>query len=469
MKKRHKSSKTLFLVLILSLLTVSSICAAEGDYEFSSSEFFLAPFSSSNIDLSKYMYYHSPTLSTPPNESEFQWTKFDMMVGDDSTTPNTIEGDRVYTSSKTHYTDKNMVALGGFSSYITGKTDAQLSDLRKRLQNATLNISVFTDSGQMELISQSNNAYRWPFEFFVVVKTSSTKQAGENQFITIMEIDETSRTFTTPKLTFLKEGYSSGSAVYFDFIIAFPIDSFDEDNMTLKSGNKTYYIAEKDDYTAMVTISFSLEEDGKNLGSGTLTIPFSGFYQKSTSTDTFKSYASLSVLLNAAASTLDLKRESGELVKIGEIDLMANYYNSPNDNITPPSIPNHVHLFLSSSSNPELAGDKFRFIKVGETIPTVANSLPFKLSLVGVDGYYENTKVVEFDGTDKTPVPNTDYHSDYAEAKKIIIKILTYPDYEKPQTYFQYTGELYIETDRVQSTLAAGTYQEDVYVHVFSD
>ncbi len=467
--KRVLLSKQILLILLYILLPICFISAA--DYVFDPTRFFLAPYATSNIDLRKWKYYSSRDKysvitgsGTDTSNSDYlTWTDSQGMVGE-------------YTERADRYTDKNMVMLGGYSGK---KGSTNIADLKNKLTGGTVNISVSTDSGAMELVSQSNSAYRWPFEFWLVVKTSNSEAAGDNKTVSIFKVDDPNMTFKSDPIAFNAgdDASTNGCVVFFDMIIAFPIDenSFNESNMTFKSlKGRTYYVAEKDDYGAMVTVTMTLQDkDGIPLGSGiSLTVPFSGFYLKNSSATPTESLASLSVLLNAAASTLDLATENNRYIKIGDVDLMANYFK------TGATAPNHVHLFLSSSPNPNISGENFKFIKVGETIPTVANSLPFRLILVGEDGYYEDdTSIsqqrVDFDGTLKSPASSViteEEHKKYVTAEKFVPNVYSAPGNQGKITYFQYSGDLYIETDKVVTgQLVSGVYQEDVYVHVFSD
>lgn len=456
MKNRKTVLKTIFLLLILSMISICSLSA----YDFLPDRFFLAPSATSSIDLRNWNYY--------PTRNGFEKTLAKEI-------PN--KGD--FSTSPAVYTNKNMFMLGGYAG-----SGASGAELREILRGATLNIYISTDSGQMELVSRSNGAYRWPFEFWLVIRTSTanTAIAQAERTISALKVSDTNRIFRSQPLDFRKgaEGKSDyiyqeggtlydGGCVFFDMIIAFPVKegSFDEDNLSLKDENgTTYHIGEKDDYFSMVTVTMNIEKNGQTLGAGkSLTIPLSGYYRKDRSL-TADSIASLSVLLNAAASTLDLATESNKLIKIGDVSLMANYFMSDTENI-----PKHVHLFLSSSPNPQVKGDYFRFMATEYITPTENNSLPFHLYLIGENGYYEESvspRTTEFDGTHSTPMSAVNInHKSYASAKLFKPQVLT-ASYNT--SYFQYEGGIYIETDRVaEGQLVSGIYQEDVYVHVFSD
>lgn len=416
-----------FFIFILALLCLSSIFA------FDNGNYYIVPLKSSGLDLTSEYY---PDRS---GQSKLTWQN------DNTTNDISI------------YTDFNIVATGGYS-------DMGLEE--KDLEGCTLSVSVESSTGAFEFASLSNDAYRVPFKLFLVIKSSNYYKSRGNaeKTLKLVEISNTSTEYSSGKISFQANedpNYSKGAAVIFDVILALP-GKFDSSSMKISYDGKNYIVAEKDDYGAMITLNIVLKDkDGNPLPSGggkSVTIPFGGYV----SLDSLKTHSIANMFINAlpAASALDLQSDAGKEISVAHLDFLANYGREKN------GIPKNIYIYASSSVNPNIKTDQFRFVKDdakynGSTI-TNFNSLGFKLYMKNSSG-----EKIEFNG--ESHLSDTDG----VMGGKVTLDKKTgdikHSTGNNGTTYFQLSTDISIKIDTPPSYLEAGRYEEIVYIHVVSE
>ena len=231
-------------------------------------------------------------------------------------------------------------------------------------------------------------------------------------------------------------------------------------NDSVTYNNVVYPLIEADDYTALVTITM---EYGGQIKS--ITIPFSGFYEKG---NTLKDTSVCSLLVNpySTAAHLSITEDRGSWVPVGSLDFMLSTAsnNSPDAKvkITEPRI------FASSSSDPGAGvADDFRLVHESATFNTPltqTNSIGFDVRIrnLNADG---GTSSCVFDGTAT--------QEDIVKGKKSAID----PAYIKAslnhdgtdKSYYLYNGEIEVMMDPGTNVMLEGRYTGTVYIHVIAD
>ena len=244
-------------------------------------------------------------------------------------------------------------------------------------------------------------------------------------------------------------------------------------NDTVTYNNVVYPLIEADDYTALVTITM---EYGGQIKS--ITIPFSGFYEKG---NTVKEESVCSLLVNpySTAAHLSIAEDRGTWVPVGSLDFMLS--TATNTNTTNPVI------FASSSSNPEAAADEFRLVHESATFNTPltqTNSIGFDVRIrnLNADG---GTSSYIFDGTatqesvtkklkngpsydtdsGKNQYPSSEDWGGIVPAK--IYSKLQHDNAEK--SYYLYNGEIEVMMDQGTNVMLEGRYTGTVYIHVIAN
>lgn len=258
-----------------------------------------------------------------------------------------------------------------------------------------------------------------------------------------------------------------------DIVLVLP-GSVDPVNDTVTYNNVVYPLIEADDYTALVTITM---EYGGQIKS--ITIPFSGFYEKG-NTDKEESVCSLLVNPYSTAAHLSIVEDRGTWVPVGSLDFMLS--TATNTNTTNPVI------FASSSSNPEATtADEFRLVHESATFNTPltrTNSIGFDVRIrnLNADG---GTSSYIFDGTatqesvTKKLKNGPSYDTDSGKNQyplpgdwggivpaKIYSK-LQHDNAEK--SYYLYNGEIEVMLDPGTNVMLEGRYTGTVYIHVIAD
>ena len=231
-------------------------------------------------------------------------------------------------------------------------------------------------------------------------------------------------------------------------------------NDSVTYNNVVYPLIEADDYTALVTITM---EYGGQIKS--ITIPFSGFYEKG---NTLKDTSVCSLLVNpySTAAHLSITEDRGAWVPVGSLDFMLSTAsnNSPDAKvkITEPRI------FASSSSDPEAGvADDFRLVHESATFNTPltqTNSIGFDVRIRNLNAAGGTLSCV-FDGTAT--------QQDIVNGNKAAIE----PAYIKAslnhdgtdKSYYLYNGEIEVMMDPGTNVMLEGRYTGTVYIHVIAD
>ena len=257
-----------------------------------------------------------------------------------------------------------------------------------------------------------------------------------------------------------------------DIVLVLP-GTVKPDNDTVTYNNVVYPLIEADDYTALVTITM---EYGGQIKS--ITIPFSGFYEKG-NTDKEESVCSLLVNPYSTAAHLSIAEDRGTWVPVGSLDFMLS--TATNTNTTNPVI------FASSSSNPEAdTADEFRLVHESATFNTPltqTNSIGFDVRIrnLNADG---GTSSYIFDGT-ATQVSVTNKLNGLSYGKDSgnnqyplsgdwggivpakIYSVLQH-DNDNDKSYYRYNGEIEVMMDPGTNVMLQGRYTGTVYIHVIA-
>ena len=210
-----------------------------------------------------------------------------------------------------------------------------------------------------------------------------------------------------------------------------------------------------------------------------VTIPFSGFYEKGNTT---KETSVCSLLVNpySTAAHLSITQDRGTWVPVGSLDFMLS--TASNSNTINPVI------FASSSSNPEaISADEFRLVHESTTFNTPltkTNSIGFDVRIrnLNADG---GTSSYIFDGTatqksvtgkldnltygtdsGKNQYPSSGDWGGIVPAK--IYSVLQH-DNDNDKSYYRYNGEIEVMMDPGTNVMLEGRYTGTVYIHVIAN
>ena len=365
------------------------------------------------------------------------------------------------------------------------------------LNGGHVECTLTTDTGDMILVSQSNSAYKRPFELYGVLLSSARPHvlltAGNSTDATIGTKSLYSGTkIESPKIYFntiyMQEGrptLNGGASVFFDIVLGLP-GELDSTGTVLTYEGKEYRLTQADDYSVVITMTMKLYDSSNNLiDSVAFTFPIAGYVTNdpatgapSVASDPNLSEASLTARELPGAYNIDLMNDAGNVLDIADINMMATYgANATTEAEVNANIPQNMYIFLSSNSNPTVQGNKFRFKKRYSNSSTTinysdTNSVGFTLTAYK-DGEGIAQGVV-FDGTS-----HLDYWGAGINGNSIV---LTEPEtlvkayvgdwsnvkYTTGQytKSFIYDGRLAIKTDTAPEYLEAGLYQETIYIHV---
>ena len=278
--------------------------------------------------------------------------------------------------------------------------------------------------------------------------------------------------YTETQESAIRVGFDSMD-LWADIVLVLP-GSVNTVNDTVTYNNVVYPLIEADDYTALVTITM---EYGGQIKS--ITIPFSGFYEKG-NTDKEESVCSLLVNPYSTAAHLSIAEDRGTWVPVGSLDFMLS--TATNTNTTKPVI------FASSSSNPEAdTADEFRLVHESATFNTPltrTNSIGFDVRIrnLNADG---GTSSYIFDGTatlqsvtnklNNGPSYGTDSGNNQYPLSEdwggiVPAKIYSKLDHDiDEKSYYLYNGEIEVMMDPGTNVMLEGRYTGTVYIHVIAN
>ncbi len=453
--------KTFFTILLLVTL-ISSIFAYSSNIANNNDIMYLVPMGSSGIDLRSNAYPRRDV----DKPGDLTWKESTYVPGPNDN-PTYI------------FYDYNILVIGGVSNYQT-KTAIDLS-------NTFFRFSVFTDTGSMDMVSQSNSSYRRPFELYMNIaqEHGSSISAGSTKK-ELVKIDSVNMSYDSKYFS----GSGSGDRTFFfDIILALP-GKFKEDTTVLDVDNKLYMLGEAEDYAAMVTIKAELigvDNNGSEtvLLTKTLTVPFTGYIETE---EGYKDESNVSLVVSqeAISSIIDIDKNQNKPFRLATLNFMANLgdYGDlntyPNDPASYSYFNEHFAIFISSNSNPHIQGNKFRFENVNNTgVYNSYNSVGFTLELVGTnqrakfygDEYLSGDTIIN---SDPSVTPCVLAVNNPYEDSKILHSVYRKESNDsitrnKWYKYYYYEGELIMTLDSIPNVFAAGRYTENIYIHVISD
>ena len=247
---------------------------------------------------------------------------------------------------------------------------------------------------------------------------------------------------------------------WFDVVLVLPVDEdtserkgMDTENDRLVVDGNVYPLARTNDYSAIVTISIDFEGASDPIS---FTMPFTGYYNGSP--NPHNSAAALPVALDinvypeATNISLDIANR-GKWIDIGHLVFLLN---STKD----------ASIFLSSSSDPFVAGDEFKLEKddLSHTAQlTSVNSIGFTARLTDTNG-----NVNLFEGNEFIS-PTASYDSSVPD-NFVKLETVTTAKFNNENhgnvSYKEYQAEVSIMLDSVDTTLLSGRYEEEIYCHV---
>ena len=346
----------------------------------------------------------------------------------------------------------------------------------------------------MFFVSQSNPAFKFPFELHLFWKDAdycdrkeqsyvgssesledlskndqhASYYKGNNDFVSETN-PETTVSIRSDRLEYDEKGglgtivvpywerSNIGRDVWADIVLVLP-GKVNTDSDTVTYNNVVYPLIEADDYTALVTIT--MEYGGK---SKSITIPFSGSYDRD---DNQPKESTCSLLVNpySTAAHLSITEDRGSWVPVGSLDFMLSTaaITGSTKKLSAPII------FASSSSDPEAgAADDFRLVHESvkfNTPLTQTNSIGFDVRIrnLNADG---GTSSCVFDGTaTEEKVVNGSVNA--IKPAKVEATLDHNTD---DRSYYLYNGEIEVMMDPGTNVMLEGRYTGTVYIHVIAD
>ena len=344
-----------------------------------------------------------------------------------------------------YYDDDEMIAM------------VKLSGIESKYRSSAFTISINCPNG-MYMTSLSHPDFKRPFEIYFYPKTdgnagTTLKLSNSNPVGSFITTASVGKTWTQ----------------WFDVVLVLP-GTVDADNDRLiveENGQQIIYpLIEANDYSAVVTIT--VDFDGAS-SQGSLTLPFTGYYEGSTESlsKSNENPASLAINIYPGAANINLDVSNrGVWIPVCSLSYMYflgklsyDYKSTRNA------------IFLSSSSDPFVAGDKFVLVKDDishDTQLTSANSVNFEAKLVDLKTGNENS----FDGTDSV-LSSTEYGSLSLPFVLLNgeVEMVKYGGThgEKAAVYREYQAEMQVKLEQSDVTLLQGKFESEIYVHVITE
>ena len=427
-----------------------------------------------------------------------------------------------------YYKNEHIIAIGGVGNIeINRRTtieDLGLYDVIIPKDGVSLRVQATCDTN-FEFVSQSNPIYRRPFEIDIIPRARTTAlNNGSNDYATgdpyvkeVVQLKPGNNECTIDLGTSdnnINIGNINGNDLITmlasDIILVLPFDYAKDDGGYfvggLEYGNAVYALADLNDYTAVVTLSLTLqieyykEVDSSGNPTGALytheenkvlTIPFSGYYSSNAGTGittTTDDSINLYVDPTSEAANLNLK-EQGTWITVGNIQFIyndANFISNSNVGKEPGSVLTNsdvVRLFLSASPHPDIeSANTFRMVhENASTMVTSTNSLSFDARIRGTGASYSdislktNSNEVKFDGSASVSTLATlDQNGAITDG---LDSVITTCHLEAPPNVIAGYGYRHFHTFEgtvdimfhESSMLEAGIYRGYVYVHAVAE
>ena len=332
-------------------------------------------------------------------------------------------------------------------------------------------------------VSQSNPAFRRPFELLLVFKQGLVYERSQLIFINTWsdyslkadtQIDLGVRNLSGGgdisgdpiKIQswnekeddswddfFISRYRNQVNSAWCDIILKLPGEILPgTDTLYVEETGMEYPLIEADDYTALVTITFRYGDL-----SNSISIPFSGYYERDVNNKQ-EGTCSLLVEPTAEAAHMSITRDRGTWVTVGTLDfLMSTFENAKNTPV----------IFASSSSDPEDPNaSEFRMVHDSVTFNTPltnTNSIPYtvRIQRTGTNG----TAQAIFDGTGNIDdVRNSSTYGIRPEVTPAKIQHAA-----SNMDYYGYEGNIDVMMEAGSNVMLAGRYTGTVYIHVVAD
>lgn len=428
-----------------------------------------------------------------------------------------------------YYKNEHIIAIGGVGNIeinrVTTIEDLGLYNVYIPKNGVSLRVQATCDTN-FEFVSQSNPIYRRPFEIEIIprARTTNRNNNGNNNYDTnepyVKEVEQLKpgNYECTIDLGTSNNNINIGNIngddlitmLAADIILVLPFDYAKDDGGYfvggLEYGNAVYALADLNDYTAVVTLSLTLQieyykdvdSNGTPIGAlytheenKVLSIPFAGYYSSNAGTGistTTDDSINLYVDPTSEAANLNLK-EQGTWITVGNIQFIyndANFISNSNVGKEPGSVLTNsdvVRLFLSASPHPDIeSANTFRMVhENASTMITSTNSLSFDARIRGTGASYgdislkTNSNEVKFDG--RASVSTLATLDQNGEITGDLDSVITTCHLEAPPNVIAGYGYRHFHTFEgtvdimfhESSMLEAGIYRGYVYVHAVTE
>ena len=386
------------------------------------------------------------------------------------------------------YNNQQMIALLG-AYYIP-------IEPKDELNQYTLDIEA-TCAGGFYFTSQSNPAFKRPFQLLFIVKEQlsigeqhdsaaevimAKKVIGEGDNATT----SISQTFDSSKLNFKPSHNSAG--IKCDVVLVLPYDVKDGvkginlSNDTITWNNQIYTLTEAEDYIAQVQFHVTLRKDNAIVDSYSISVPFSGYYRKDAKPDTLltNSICNMYVTPSASAARIDINSAvtTGDLIHVGDINMWMGLTNVKKvdggytvNGIKYDPEAQGPKIFASAYRDPQAevstASNGFMLVHdsiLSNNLLTDTNSVAFTVRFTDEKG---NSK--DFNGRS-----NYDYYKNQGHSSEWITSPFEAIPYNPPgggqskdYFYFHYSGSIYVILERKDNTIMfPGRYTGNIYIHL---
>ncbi len=385
------------------------------------------------VNMASYKYRGNEHIG-----NNFSWIK-GTGASDDDPTFDQLTG----VQSKQWYLDQHIIGLGGVYDLESSQKNS----------NTRYTVTAYCANG-FNFKSQSNPNIVRPFEILIVARYGD----NETDRIEVLKDSGQSETFNYIE----EKNKDNGEHLWFDLVLALPLDADPVPGSTyIKANGQTYSLVQENDYTALVTINVTAWDANGVIGTDSISIPFSGYFNGQTEG---KGDDRLSLMFtpNANAGNLNIQTQHSLPIPVGNIDFMldADYTKHEITWQDEKYKDGYVKIFFSSRNEPDDANAQpFRFVhsSVGDSDPlTNYNSIGYEIVVSG------SNSSTSFSGDD---------HLVNGDVENAIIpeKVTSNTSHQGAREFFEYSGTINVIIDEPTTIMQEGDYHDTVYVHVVTD
>lgn len=339
------------------------------------------------------------------------------------------------------YSNVEIIAIGGTSGQFNG------SSAMPSAENPL--ILTVTSATDMMFVSQSNPAYKVPFELQVIARTkinNTSQNLGE-------PYDLGSGKQEVP--LYLPQG---GSGLWFDILLVLPARQLDgNQNLLVDGKGRIFSIDERNDYAAMIDLSLSWDDPntaGKDVDVS-LSIPFTGYIDFSEGSSSNYNPSEISVYVQELpkARNINLQTEYGSWLSVASVEATSTGTTAAGSAVTASG----YQLFLSASGDANYA-DQNGFRLVNDNAKGSVN--------LAVNQYV-SYKARLFDAL-KNTYKEYDGKGNAVNVNCVIPSKNTYNAGEREDVYsYDFSGTVDIFIDNMPaSIMESGSYSSTIYLHV---